>query len=166
MNSSLTRLLALGVTLSLVPQSVQAGSPFQAGAECFQGALGSGGPPIPAGPDRLTAAPPRGTIGRTYSLPSRDIPADKHPRTAMLDVIAPNAISVRLVNVYVHREEDDVDGFEDGRLKGLWRFETLPLIPGNPHIYKVIFRFSDDPRAPEDVRYVRLIPGRIIELTY
>jgi len=139
-----------------------------AGCPCEQGQMAPrpARAQLPIGPSRLTTAPPNGTIGRTYYLPSRDIPAEKHPRVAMLDVIAPNATSVRLVNVYVHREEDDVDGFESEYLNGLWRFETLPLIPGNPHIYKVIFRFSDEPLARESVRYVRLVPGRILELTY
>lgn len=147
-----------------------AGTAAQAGCPCESGGGFAMPAPMmmahPAGSDQMTAAPPLGTIGRTYQLPSRDIPADKHPRIAMLDIIAPTAVSVRVVNVYVHREEDDVDGFEDGRLKGLWRFETLPLIPGNPHIYKIIFRFSEDPLAREEVRYVRLIPGRILEYTY
>ena len=161
MKSSITSLIALGVTLSATAQWAIAECPCQVNPQ-----TNYSGPPLPSGPDRMTASPSPGTLGRTYYLPSRDIPADKHPRIAMIDIIAPNATSVRVVNVYVHREEDDIDGFQDTRLNGLWRFETMPLIPGNPHIYKVIFRFSDNPTAPETVRYVRLIPGRIIELTY
>ena len=161
MKSSITSLIALGVTLSATAQWAIAECPCQVNPQSNYS-----GPPLPSGPDRMTASPSPGTLGRTYYLPSRDIPADKHPRIAMIDIIAPNATSVRVVNVYVHREEDDIDGFQDTRLNGLWRFETMPLIPGNPHIYKVIFRFSDNPTAPETVRYVQLIPGRIIELTY
>ncbi|HBN75916.1 MAG TPA: hypothetical protein DD473_08870 [Planctomycetaceae bacterium] len=161
MKSSITSLIALGVTLSATAQWANAECPCERNPQSNYQM-----PPMPAGPDRMTAAPSPGTLGRTYYLPSRDIPASKHPRIAMIDIIVPDATSVRVVNMYVHREEDDVDGYEDTRLNGLWRFETLPLLPGIPHIYKVIFRFSDDPTAPETVRYVRLIPGRIIELTY
>ncbi len=163
MKSSITSLLAMSVAFCATSHWASAESPCVNG---HQGNNNYNGPPLPSGPDRMTTSPSPGTLGRTYYLPSRDIPADKHPRIAMIDIIAPNAISVRVVNVYVHREEDDIDGLQDTRLNGLWRFETLPLIPGNPQIYKVIFRFSDDPTAPETVRYVRLIPGRIIELTY
>ena len=51
---------------------------------------------------------------------------------------------------------------------GVWYIETeKPMIPGIPHIYRVTMkaegsrRFDDD-----DVRYVRFIYGRIVELRY
>ncbi len=117
-------------------------------------------------PPQISAATPPGTIGQTYYRASREVPADKHPRIAMVDIIAPGATEVALYNINPHREEDAVDGFENMLTNGLWQFETKPLIPGVPHIYKAVFKFSDAPGAPETVRYIRLIPGRIVSLTY
>ncbi len=120
-------------------------------------------PPAP----QISARRPPGTIGQTYYRASREIPADKHPRIAMIDIIAPGATEVTLYNINPHREEDAVEeGYENELTNGLWEFETKPLIPGIPHIYKAVFKFSDDPNAVETVRYVRLIPGRIVSLTY
>lgn len=143
----------------------------QAGCPCEQGggqALYPAHPPMmfPQGPRPLTASPPPGTLGRTYDLPSREIPADKHPRVAMVDVLVRGATSVRLLNINPHREEDDVDGFQVEGNNSQWRFETKPLIPGIPHIYKVIVRFSEEPNSAESVRIIRMIPGRIVELVY
>lgn len=84
----------------------------------------------------------------------------------MVDVLAKGATQVSLYNINPHREEDAVEGFENQLTNGLWQFETNPLIPGIPHIYKAVFRFSDEPNAPETVRYIRLIPGRIVQITY
>ena len=117
-------------------------------------------------PQQVAAATPPGTLGRTYYRPSREIPAEKHPRIAMVDVVAQGATEVSLYNIYPHREEDAVEGFENQLTNGLWQFETKPLIPGVPHIYKAVFKFSDAPNAPETVRYIRLIPGRIVQITY
>ena len=117
-------------------------------------------------PQQLSALMPQGTLGRTYYQPSREIPADKHPRIGMIDVVANGATDVSVYNINPHREEDAVNGFENQLTNGLWQFETKPLIPGVPHIYKVVFRFSDKPNSPETVRYVRMIPGRIVQLTY
>lgn len=117
-------------------------------------------------PLQVSAVRPPGTLGKTYYRASREVPADKHPRIAMIDVIAKNATQVDVYNITPHRETDAVEGFENQLTEGLWQFETNPLIPGLPNIYKVVFRFSDEPNAPETVRYIRLIPGRVVQITY
>jgi len=178
MQTFTTRTLCFGLTSLAV--GVMASS-VDAGCRCGQGAghVMAEMPPQmmmppmqPAQPRMqsltgpLTANPPVGTLGRTYYLPSREIPADKHPRVGMIDVHVRGATSVRVLNINPHREEDDIDGFQAAGNNSLWRFETNPLFPGIPTIYKVIIRFSEEPNARETVRIVRLIPGRIVELVY
>lgn len=116
------------------------------------------GPHIPSGP----VSPPPGTLGRTYELPTRLVPADKHPRTGMLKVrVASEDVLVSHTNEF--REEDDVKGFQDETDPALWHFETRPLLPGIPHVYKVE---AINGGKTTSVRYVRMIPGRILELTF
>lgn len=165
------RQVLLGLTVGLAGL---AGQSAWAGCRCGGGGGMPPGPlPFQAAPmwghqglRPLTASPPPGTLGRTYDLPSREIPAEKHPRIGMVDVLVRGATSVRVLNINPHREEDDIDGFQVDGNNSQWRFETKPLIPGVPHIYKVIFRFSEEPNSPETVRFIRLIPGRIVELVY
>jgi hypothetical protein len=102
--------------------------------------------------------PPPGTLGITYKRPSRLIPEKKHPRVGMLDVKGvpfDAVVSVRGLN-----------GYRD--IEGVWRFEpNLPLIPGIPHIYTVKIKTGDaSGLLHADVRKVRLIPGRIVEIVY
>lgn len=112
--------------------------------------------------DPGAVAPPPGTLGRTYSLPTRLVPAEKHPRVGMLDVVA-TAEDVIVSDTKEFREEDEVKGFQDEQNPGVWHFETKPLLPGVPHVYKVELINGG---VTTDVRYVRLIRGRIIELTF
>ena len=119
------------------------------------------GPGLSMGPVG-DVAPPPGTLGRTYSLPTRLVPAEKHPRVGMLDVRA-NAEDVIVSDTKEFREEDDVKGFQDEQNSGLWHFETKPLLPGVPHVYKVELINGG---VTTDVRYVRMVRGRIIELTF
>lgn len=108
------------------------------------------------------ASPPPGTLGRTYELPTRLVPSDKHPRTAMLNVrVTAEDVIVSHTNEF--REEDDVKGFQDEADPSLWHFETKPLLPGIPHVYKVE---AVNGGVATDVRYVRLLRGRIIDLTF
>ncbi len=132
---------------------------------------GSGYFPAPAlgmHPRRVTppVAPPPGTLGRTYRIPSEPIPAEKHPRVGMLDVRTSGAVEILVISTNEFREEDSIDGYQDAVNANLWRFETKPLIPGIPHVYRIEVYTSDDREAPPTtVRYVRLIPGRILTLT-
>jgi hypothetical protein len=100
--------------------------------------------------------PPPGTLGVTYKRPSRPVPDEKHPRVGMLDVQAPAMAEVSVAGL---------DGFcgDDG----LWHFESpQPLLPGIPHVYDVRALVERDGELVEDVRTVRLIPGRIVNLAY
>jgi hypothetical protein len=107
--------------------------------------------------------PPPGTLGLTYQRQSWLIPASKHPRIAMLDVRAPaGATSVRVFTTYQHREEDEIEGFQDLQDPCVWHFETKPLLPGIPHVYRV----ESDGAAGSDWRMVRLIRGRRVTLEF
>lgn len=77
---------------------------------------------------------------------------------------------------------EELEGYvgADGR----WHFETDPLMPGIPHVYRVwtdlvqidtrveiragrqVEETYETPVKPLDVRYVRLIMGRISELPF
>lgn len=107
-------------------------------------------------------APPPGTLGRTYTLPTRLLPAEKHPRVGMLDLRV-SAEDVIMSDTNEFREEDDVKGFQDEQDPSLWHFETKPLTPGLPHVYKIEVINGG---VPTGAQYVRLIPGRILQLTY
>ncbi|MEZ6055383.1 MAG: hypothetical protein R3C01_01640 [Planctomycetaceae bacterium] len=123
-----------------------------------------GGMPMLANP-----APPPGTLGRTYTLPARPVPADRHPRVGMLDVKASMEVEVFVGDTFEFREEDDVEGYRDERDGSLWHFETKPLIPGQPHVYRVETRTPGTEAYKGDiidVRYVRLVPGRVLTLTF
>ncbi|MFV0446450.1 MAG: hypothetical protein ACK5Q5_22990 [Planctomycetaceae bacterium] len=119
-------------------------------------------PPMDAGLTVGAVGPPPGTLGRTYSLPTKLVPAEKHPRIGMLDVRA-TAEDVIVSDTKEFREEDDIKGFQDEMDPSIWHFETKPLYPGVPHVYKVELVNGG---AVTDVRYVRLIRGRIIELAF
>jgi hypothetical protein len=107
--------------------------------------------------------PPPGTLGLTYQRQSWLIPANKHPRIGMLDVRAPaGATSVRVFTTYQFREEDEIEGFQDLEDPCVWHFETKPLLPGIPHVYRVE---SQGPTV-NDWRMVRLIRGRRVTLEF
>jgi hypothetical protein len=128
-----------------------------AGAAGMYGGLAA----IPQPP--ADVGPPPGTLGRTYYLPARPVSASKHPRVAMLEVCAPGVEELVLVDTNEFREEDYVDGYRDLQDPNLWRFETDPLIPGLPHIYRLEARCGG---VTTDVRYVRLIRGRVLETRF
>jgi hypothetical protein len=100
---------------------------------------------------------PRGTIGQTYTRVSHAIPIDKHPRTAMLAVKDNGTIPYLTVDVM-------------GGIKmknGIWLFEsTRPLDPGANQIVRVEARQTPQDIEAYDVRFVRLIPGRIVYLEF
>ena len=81
----------------------------------------------------------------------------------MLDVRAPaGATSVRVFTTYQFREEDEIEGFQDLNDPCVWHFETEPLLPGIPHVYRV------EAQGPTgiDWQMVRLIRGRRVTLEY
>lgn len=123
---------------------------------------------LPGAPAHVpeAVAPPPGTLGTTYQRRSWSLPAEKHPRVAMLDVRVNGAASVNVFNTYEYREWDQLDGFRNETDSGLWHFESRPLVPGVPHIYRVEARVPGPSGESTHVRYVRLIWGRRVELTF
>jgi hypothetical protein len=107
--------------------------------------------------------PPPGTLGVTYQRQSWLIPANRHPRIAVLDVRAPaGATSVRVYTTYQYREEDEIAGFQDLHDPCVWHFETDPLVPGIPHIYRVESQGANC----TEVKMVRLSRGRRVTLEF
>jgi hypothetical protein len=105
--------------------------------------------------------PPPGTVGYTYRRPSRPIPLEKHPRIAMLEVRIDGEAEVTVD----HLVDSDVEGFEGN--DGLWHFETKkPLTPGLPRIVAIKAKRIVNGAVVNDVRYVRLIPGRIVDIEF
>ncbi|HID20848.1 MAG TPA: hypothetical protein EYP14_00395 [Planctomycetaceae bacterium] len=146
--------------------------------------------PSPRTPD---VRPLPGTLGLTYRQPSRPVPWDKHPRTGMVEVTILDETRERLAKEYPDAElkvtVSDIRNFFkplDGYLgkDGLWHFESDPLYPGIPHIYDVKFEMIrkvhkveikyghrveyDEEHKVDDLgfRRIRLIPGRIVEVSF
>lgn len=144
-----------------LPVAAPAGSgphPFAAPAIPYAPSPYAGMPaPPPPRPPLPPVLPPPGTLGRTYLQPSRPIPDNLHPRMGVLEVYG---VGDREVTV------DGMKGFRDD--DGVWRFESkAPLVPGVlPLIYEVRARTPSSPAGNEDVRVVRLIPGRIVRLDF
>jgi len=114
-----------------------------------------------------TWQPPPGTIGQTYQIKSRPVPVKMHPRAAIVDVRIPNARNVRVHDMNIYRTQDFLEGFQDDQEPSVWHFTSEPLIPGIPHIYRIEARVTDENGEEKvDERYVRLIMGRVIEVTF
>ena len=89
-----------------------------------------------------------------------------HPRVGMIDINVPEASKVLVHDMNPTRYEDAMEGFQDPDTPSWWHFQSKPLIPGLPHIYRVEATF-DSPDGPVvEERYVRLIMGRLIELEF
>jgi hypothetical protein len=110
----------------------------------------------PPAVNRFDVAPPPGTLGRTYQRRSRLIDDDKHPRWAAVEVRLP--------------EEVDVSsrGLKASWTGEVWRLEVeSPLLPGVPHVYAIkAERDAGNGEKSVDVRWVRLISGRVVELEF
>ena len=112
----------------------------------------------PLQPQAWTTVPPPGTLGQTYARPSALIPRDEHPRTARIEIEGVRAKYVDVVGLV------DFEGFRDR--DGVWHFKSKrPLTPGVPHIYEVI-AYDGEQGVEENSRVVRMIPGRIVTLSY
>lgn len=107
--------------------------------------------------NRFGMSPPPGTLGRTYQQRSRIFDDEKHPRMAAVDVYLPEDLDVSgrgMKSVWTGKH---------------WRLEAKePLLPGVPHIYAI----KAERKNPEgevistDVRWIRLIPGRVVDLRF
>lgn len=113
-------------------------------------------------PPTPEVGPPPGTLGQTYQRPSRPIPVDKHPRVSIVDVRASGATQVKVYGTNEFRTKDSIAGFQDRRNAAVWRFESEPLVPGVPHIYRVDAHYGDSIQQ----KYIRLVPGRIVTLDF
>ena len=142
-----------GRGVGLFAPSVHAPNPWQADGRRY-----------PVHPN-LGAAPPDsslvpllpGTVGQTYSRTSHPIPEDKHPRTAMLAVRDHG----RCTNLAAQR----MSGFRMSN--GVWLFETnRPLTTWTEDIIRVEARGDPHDIHPSAVRFVRLIPGRLVYLDF
>jgi len=92
----------------------------------------------------------------TYKQPSRPIPEDRHRRVGMLDVKVASNINVTVQGMTGFLGED-----------GIWHFESpRPLLPGVPHIYRAQAHSERDGKRYAEIRTVRLIPGRIVDLSF
>ncbi len=163
--ASLTFVLAIGVVMA-----VASADDVQQGGGDFDndgGGAPHAGEPRFGGPSSLLPAepPPPGTIGRTYSLPSRPVPANKHPRIGMIDVCTDAAVHVIVRWTNDFRSEETLKGSRDECNPSLWHFESKPLLPGLTQIYRVEVYRGEAGSAPVEVRYVRLVRGRIVYLT-
>lgn len=112
-------------------------------------------------------SPPPGTLGRTFQLPSRPVPVEKHPRVGMIDVKVNDADEVIVHDMNAMRTEATISGFRDAEDANVWHFESKPLYPGLDHIYRVQATFKNpDGTKTKSERYVRLIMGRVVELVF
>lgn len=113
-----------------------------------------------------TWQPPPGTIGQTYQMKSRPVPVKMHPRAAIVDVRIPNAKNVRVHDMNVYRTQDFLEGFQDDQEPSVWHFTSEPLTPGIPHIYRIEARVNGPEGEKMEERFVRLIMGRVIEVSF
>ena len=107
-----------------------------------------------AGSDGYGMAPPPGTLGQTYKRRSRLIDDEKHPRVGMVDVYLSENYEVT------------AKGMKVKRLDKVWRLESDPLWPGIPHIIEVKSEWGPEGAKQQQVRFVRLIMGRIVDLEF
>lgn len=150
-----------------MPGAVPSAPGYGAGARVPSAAVPSSVGPGYSAATATTWQPPPGTIGQTYQIKSRPVPVKMHPRAAIVDVRVPNAKDVRVHDMNVYRTQDFLEGFQDDREPSMWHFTSEPLIPGIPHIYRIEARFvDDDGKERMEERYVRLIMGRVIEVTF
>lgn len=147
--------------VSILPTTVQAGCNCQSGHGGHVAPMMMGGPAlmgvVPVMMARPQAAPPPGTLGSTYSRASHPIPEDEHPRSAMLAVRDHRAVKyLKVQRMGGFRMQNDI-----------WLFETeRPLFPGQENIVRVEARKDKNDIQPFKVKFVRLIPGRIVYLDF
>jgi len=107
-----------------------------------------------ASTDRFGVAPPPGTLGHTYHRRSRVLEDKKHPRIGVVEV---------------HLSENyDVSarGLKSKWTGKIWELESDPLLPGVPHIFEVVAEWGPEGARKREVRTVRLIMGRAVDLEF
>ena len=104
--------------------------------------------------DRFGVAPPPGTLGQTYHRRSRLIEDDKHPRVGVVEVNLSENYDV------------SARGLKSKWTGKVWRLESDPLLPGIPHVYEVKAEWGPEGAREKEVRTVRLIMGRIVDLDF
>lgn len=113
--------------------------------------------PVTPGTNRFAVSPPPGTLGQTYRQRSSLIPDDKHPRCAAVEVYLPEDVDV------------SGRGLKASWTGKVWHLETKdPLLPGLVHIYAIKAEKRNDAGevVSTDVRWVRLIMGRVVDLKF
>lgn len=113
--------------------------------------------PVAGSVDQPVAVQLRGTLGFTYLRVSHPVPEEKHPRLGMLAIRTGD-----------NEETLAVRGMSGIRLKsGVWLFESnRPLDPGVSHIVRVEAKEHPMDMDAVATRFVRLIPGRIVYLSF
>lgn len=107
------------------------------------------------GVDRFGMSPPPGNLGRTYKVRTRPVDKDLHPRMGVLEVSLPESADVT------------ADGLKPSWTGEKWVLKTEePMLPGLPQIYAVKAKFDRDGQTVTEYRWVRLILGRVVELSF
>ncbi len=125
-------------------------------------ALPPSGQPLPAldpnaplaATDRFGVAPPAGTLGHTYHRRSRLLDDKKHPR-------------VGVVEVHLSENYDvSAKGMKSKWTGKVWELESDPLLPGVPHIFEIKAEWGPEGSRKKEVRTVRLVMGRAVDLEF
>jgi hypothetical protein len=125
-------------------------------------ALPPSGQPLPAldpnapmaATDRFGVAPPPGTLGHTYHRRTRLLDDKKHPR-------------VGIVEVHLSENYDvSAKGLKSKWTGKVWELESDPLLPGVPHIFEIKAEWGPENARKKEVRTVRLIMGRAVDLEF
>jgi hypothetical protein len=139
----------------IAPGTIWAGGHHHSGHGIMEGSVSTG--QMMGHASAPAMAPPPGTVGQTYSRASHPISEDEHPRSAML--------AVRDKETVKFMRAQRMGGF---RMKnGIWLFEAnRPLFPGQEHVIRVEARHDKADIQPYKVKFVRLIPGRLVYLDF
>jgi hypothetical protein len=107
-----------------------------------------------AATDRFGVAPPPGTLGHTYHRRSKVNDDKKHPR-------------VGIVEVHLSENYDvSAKGLKSKWTGKVWELESDPLLPGVPHIFEVVAEWGPEGNRRKEVRTIRLIMGRAVDLEF
>ena len=107
-----------------------------------------------AATDRFGVAPPPGTLGHTYHRRSKLLDDKKHPR-------------IGIVEVYLSENYDvSAKGLKSKWTGKVWELESDPLLPGVPHIFEVKAEWGPEGARKKEVRTIRLVMGRVVDLEF
>ena len=145
-------------TPSMIPPMMNYGGMGLGGMDMIAPPMTSGGSVSGTAIDN---GPPPGTLGQTYTRYSKPIDLDEHPRSSEIEISGAQHLELELEGVQKYKGELHPDG--------IWRFKSeRPLIPHIPQIYKVksVTKDVHGRKVDQNVRYVRMIPGRIVYLAF